>query len=292
MNQTLWQDVEEWVKMLTSSVSLEETLCQFLKPYHLLTLALELKRRGISQFDFPALPSELLTYAARMKLWDAADLNLPRSSVRNEAAQKGKFLPVQKLTDNNKVNEVATDLMQISVKQNLRCETVNSLEIMLIELLNNYYDHSNSDKNLYGLACAQSWPRGNLAQIALIDSGIGIRRSLQQNADLGPLLRDMNACELSCEYGITGKPNNGHSGYGLTLAKELMQGNQGNFILISYDEGFVQNAEGSESFHISPIWEGTLLILEWNVSEPLNVNVNDIYNSWPTPEGFDPDELF
>jgi anti-sigma regulatory factor (Ser/Thr protein kinase) len=292
MRRTLWQEIESWVKALTSN-PLEEIWGQFLKPYHLLTLALELKRRGQrgENVNFSELPVELMDYAARMKLWQAADLKSPyRSNL--EGSQRGKSLPVQKLTNNHIVNKIATELVQIGVKQNLKCHTVNSLEIMLIELLNNYYDHSNSEQELYGLACAQSWPRGNLAQIALVDSGIGIRHSLQQNQDLHSLLKNTNACELSCEYGITSKPKNGHSGYGLTLAKELMQGNKGNFILISYGEGFAQNGEESESFHISPIWEGTLLILEWNISEPLNISVNDIYNSWPTPEGFTSDELF
>jgi anti-sigma regulatory factor (Ser/Thr protein kinase) len=293
MNRTFWQEVEEWVNVLTRSPSLEEIEFQFLKPYHLLTLALELKRRGGNQFDScMQLPSELMSYAARMKLWEAADIKLPKSLSIGQGSERGKFLPVQKLTDNNIVNKIATQLVQIGVKQNLKCHTVNSLEIMLIELLNNYYDHSDSDRNLYGLACAQSWPRGNLAQIALVDSGVGIRHSLEQNQELHALLKNTNACKLSCDYGITSKPNNGHSGYGLTLAKELMQGNKGNFILISYGEGFAQSGDESESFHISSIWEGTLLILEWNINESLNVSVNDIYNNWPTPEGFDANELF
>lgn len=306
MNGTFWQEVEEWIKLLATG-TFEDFWSQFLKPYHLLTLALELKRRQNNKYEKPfseflELPEELASYAARMKLWQAAGMRFSNKNNKSnennnsatsiasptiEGTQTGRFLPVQKLINNQVVNKTAGDLVKIGVKQNLKYDTVNSLEVMLIELLNNYYDHSNSEDHLYGLACAQSWPRGNLAQIALVDSGMGIRQSLQQNKELHPLLKTNNACALSCEYGITSKPNAGHSGYGLTLAKEMMKGNQGNLILISYDEGFVQSGQESETFKISPIWKGTLLILEWNINAPLSTSVNDIYSQWPTPEGFE-----
>ena len=62
------------------------------------------------------------------------------------------------------------------------------------------------------MLCAQVWAGGRKAQIALVDTGIGIRTSLGLNATYTQRLSSENACEMATEYGVTGKPGKGHAG--------------------------------------------------------------------------------
>lgn len=140
------------------------------------------------------------------------------------------------------------------------------------------------------LVAAQSWPKGGLVQIAIADSGIGIRNSLSENSDLANELSCGNACEISSRYGISSKLNNGHSGYGLTLAKDLMKQAGGKYILVSGNEIFSSSSKSDKASVTTDPWEGTLLILEWKMDVPLNST--QVYNGWPITEGFDEDDFF
>src|SRR3546814_2403799 len=82
-------------------------------------------------------------------------------------------------------------------------------------------DLARTDDGLHGFVCAQTWYRDSRAQVAIADSGIGIRSSLTESLDLAKRLAKQNACELATEYGISSKLGRGHAGYGLTLARDL-----------------------------------------------------------------------
>src|SRR3546814_14560916 len=103
---------------------------------------------------------------------------------------------------------------------------------MLAELLGNCHHHARTDDGLHGLACAQTWYRDSRAQVAIADSGIGIRSSLTESLDLAKRLAKQNACELATEYGISSKLGWGHAGYGLTLARDLAQQTTGSMFFV------------------------------------------------------------
>ncbi len=123
---------------------------------------------------------------------------------------------------------------------------VYALTFSLREIIRNVFEHSESDSCSY---CAQFWPRRNLVEIALIDSGIGIRKSLSKN----PLLEinsDKDAITQCLLPGISGKsfgqPSRKssvderdyeesvweNSGFGLYMVSRLCR-NGGNFFIAS-----------------------------------------------------------
>src|SRR3546814_14318315 len=93
-------------------------------------------------------------------------------------------------------------------------------------------DLARTDDGLHGFVCAQTWYRDSRAQVAIADSGIGIRSSLTESLDLAKRLAKQNACELATEYGISSKLGRGHAGYGLTLARDLAQQTPGSMLFV------------------------------------------------------------
>ncbi len=255
----------------------------FLRPFHLLTFALVLKAgnwKGVT------LPENLENYAIRMGLYEAAGIPPPKTIHKYSSA--GRFHPVIPLVDARTVAVTAARLSALCANQLSTKETQDSLETSISELLENCYAHAG--RRFYGLAAGQIWQYGNLAQIAIADTGVGIRARLMDNPNLHALLRTFNACELATRYGITADES-GHGGYGLTLAKDLLRSNGGNLMVISKDEVAVGTSKGmvSSKFKSSVRWNGTLVIFEWNTNRTLDVRA--VYRGWPNPRGYDDDEF-
>jgi hypothetical protein len=167
-------------------------------------------------------------------------------------------------------------------------DTLDAIGITLIEILGNCFFHSSSGSGIYGLACAQSWPAASLAQVAVVDGGIGIRTSLGNNPALAGRLAAENALDLATEYGVTGKPEGKHSGYGLTLARQLMEKHDGHFLLISGREAVHTDGRTVKREDLQSPWQGTIVILEWPIDRALDIGT--VYKSWPASD--DKDELF
>lgn len=247
---------------------------RFLKPFHFVTLGLAVKQAGWSALE---LPEELKSYAVRMQLWEAVGIKTPHPMKKNPP--KGNFLPVEALHNSNKhVDRITNHLVDL-IKKNVSKEYRESLSICLQEIANNFFDHANVVDGSPCLICAQSWPKGNLVQIAIADTGIGIRKSLSGNEELSYELSTYNACKLASKYGVTSKPGTCHSGFGLALANDLMAKSNGTYVLLSGNEMFVRERGENISFELDCTWHGTLLILEWNIDSDLNVKA--VYDDWP-----------
>ncbi len=278
MNKTSILDINRWLHALNQAKQGELDCPPFLKPYHLVTLALMLKKNNAQWIE---LSPEIESYAMRMGLWEALNITPPYE--QNEYPTQNQFLPVAPLEDPNSIIQTAKNLIQLVYQQKLGLQSFESVEIMLMELLENTYKHARVDDKLHGLVCAQSWPKGNLAQIVFADPGIGIRNSLYENQELRDRLHRNNPCQLACELGVTSKPL-AHSGYGLALTKGLMKQSHGQMIVLSHHEG-VSITKNKEITFDAPFWEGTLIILEWPINQTLDVGA--VYASWPLPEGFE-----
>jgi anti-sigma regulatory factor (Ser/Thr protein kinase) len=160
--------------------------------------------------------------------------------------------------------------------------TIDSLQIIMAELLGNCIAHSSKNNDEpFGLVCGQAWPNGNLAQIAIADTGLGIRDSLAGNLELGEQLASQNACELACVYGVTGKPNGNHSGYGLAITQRLAAQKNGVLTVVSGNELYRVDGKNETSREIDSLWNGTLIIFEWNLNVPLDID--SVYASLPRP---------
>lgn len=252
----------------------EKTTRHF-RPYHFVLLALSMSRRNIQNFTMQGYDRSVIQYACRMHLWKA--LGLPPPANVMERDHRGRFRPLTALNDPETVEIVSDDLAGLF--QDSGGESVRSISGTVSELVGNCYSHSDIAGGVRGFVCAQKWPGGNKAQIAIGDAGIGIRQSLGAAGEYQEALRVNNSCELATGYEVTSKRGKGHSGYGLTLARDLIANNRGAFFLLSGGEYYLCKHGVPDRGRLPVPMSGTLAIIEWNTHIPLSAK--DVYKSWP-----------
>lgn len=287
MQYTSPNDVKIWLHNLSLAFETGSLECPyFLKPFHLVTLALMMKNHRTDELE---LPENINDYAIRMNLWQAAGISSPYEV--NRLPAYNRFIPVAPLINQSNCDELSKNLSRLIQANCKNKRDIDSLSLYepIFELMSNTYAHAAIEEALFGLVCAQSWPKGNLIQVAFADIGIGIRRSLQLNNTLSEKLKSNNAPELACQYGITSKPGN-HSGYGLSLANELMKNHHGNICVISEDELYFNGLMHQSAQLRNSYWKGTLIILEWPMDQALDVLA--VYNNWPMSSGFRGEDFF
>jgi anti-sigma regulatory factor (Ser/Thr protein kinase) len=284
--RTSIDDVITWSEVFRRPASGEQFQGpNFLRPYQFALLGAELLRRGPETTI--RMPDYLVGYAARMRLWQATGRECP-VTVR-ERNPGGRFHPLSPIRAEADVENTATAVTDVFRQAGTRdAETIQAISTVLSEIFGNCYFHSESATDIRGLACAQTWPAIRLAQIAVADIGIGIRASLAANPAYADRLASGNALELATELGVTSKPHGAHAGYGLAVARQLMEMHDGRLLVVSGNEAFGASNRGYRRKNLDAAMPGTLVVLEWNTAEPLNIG--KVYASWPTSG--DVDELF
>lgn len=279
-------DVEAWLgnlRVLQATKTCANPF--FIKPFHLATLAHVLRTENVGQLDMPA---KIGNYADTMMLWEALGIESPFPSKARAAG--GRYSPIILLQDRSTVDAVAEKLVGLFSPVCADERTIDAVRTMLKELIDNCYAHSAVDSGLYGMICAQVWSAGRKAQIVLSDSGVGIRSSLRDNPELHARLGEENSCEMATEFGVTGKPGKGHSGYGLSVARKLLENNNGMLYVRSGQEAFSLLQNVIKSSYTEHAWNGTLLVIEWNLDK--QVDISDVYSRLPLPEGLNDDDFF
>lgn len=142
------------------------------------------------------------------------------------------------------------------------------------ELLRNVVEHSESKELGY---CAQYWSRGhkkNMVEIAIMDTGIGLRPSLYLNPHLA-ITSDRDAIMYALAPGVSGKfyagvkadftnPNQ-NSGFGLYMIYRLCN-EGGSFFIGSGSAGLARKKESDNIDHETQ-FQGTILRLRLNAAE-------------------------
>ena len=172
-------------------------------------------------------------------------------------------------------------------------EVRQALHILLGEMIENVHRHASAEVD--GFAVAQVYPQRLKMGIALVDAGIGVRRSLAEGEPPIEMIghnADEQALRKACELYVTSKPSR-HSGYGLYLLRETVARNRGTFALSSGAAtitGYLRNQSTVIEAQTHAPWQGTIvnLILDLHQSLP----ILDVYGAMPAPEGYDTDDLF
>ena len=278
MNFTTHSEIKYWIDQLDILSSAK--MCsapRFLKPFHFASICHILYGKQIESFT---LPENIRSYANSMMLYEALGISPPRKVDRRDRA--GKYHPIKLLKNESEVSRIAENLTAILAEICGDINTIGAIFTTLEEMISNCFAHSGSQSGVYGSVCAQLWERGNLAQIAIADSGIGIRETLNQNPKLSSRLMNENSCEMAVQHGITGKPKEKHLGLGLALAKELVVRNNGVFYLLSGNEYFYVRQGRAKSGRISKHWKGTLLIIEIVLNNL--IKISDVWDAWNSNE--------
>ncbi|MEH2676425.1 hypothetical protein DXU07_46135 [Bradyrhizobium elkanii] len=124
----------------------------------------------------------------------------------------------------------------------------DALSYSLREIMRNVAEHSEAPDVRF---CLQHWPTKARVHLALLDCGIGVRRSLERNPHLR-IETDLAALRLALRPGISGKMYEGvardennrweNSGYGLYLTSRLAA-HFGNFWFFSGSSALAMSAD-------------------------------------------------
>jgi len=222
-------------------------------------------------------------YAAHMGFFKAFNLDYGKSP--GEAFGSTTYLPVTRwnLSDikqeaqNNwepvqEVIERRSEELATKLTQQKSGNLVETLTYSLREILRNVVEHSNSYTLWY---CAQYWPSYQKAEIAILDSGIGIKESLKGNPFLS-INTHADAIQQALLPGISGKYFKGrrinkndpwhNSGFGLYMTSRLCR-NGGEFFICSGNHGILLNEYGKKHFELNHYFQGTAVKMVLSINK-------------------------
>ncbi|MFQ3657317.1 MAG: hypothetical protein SNJ54_00060 [Anaerolineae bacterium] len=190
--------------------------------------------------------NDIESYAAHMGFFDACGMNVEKPY--GDARGGQTYLPMTRVKDPGLLHGSDIEKLSLSLAQQLTQQQdgalVKTLQYSFTEIIRNVAEHAQSPDYWY---CAQYWPSRGEAEIALIDSGRGLRASLRNN----PIIReqvvdDRAAVKFALMPGISGamwqgKPQRAddvwqNSGFGLYMNYRICA-EGGNFFIASGDTG-------------------------------------------------------
>lgn len=137
-------------------------------------------------------------------------------------------------------------------------------------------EHSQSKVFAY---CAQYWPQQHKVELAILDTGIGLFRSLSQNPYL-ELINDQDALKYALMPGISGKTYEGvkirlddvwqNSGYGLYMNYRLCN-EGGSFFICSGTRALNRSKDQNDNLYYNIGFLGTAIRLRLNTQNLRNV---------------------
>lgn len=222
------------------------------EPFGLLYLARILKR-STADVEFPVTAKSRDTnfrgYAEHMGFFRY--IGFARGNHPGEASGSSRYLPIQRwdvdqfrrdagaLPFGEVVDIEAKRICQVMLQTN-EGEAFDAVQYCLREILRNSIEHSRGDEVLF---CAQYWPNSGKVEFAVLDDGIGLRRSLSDNGRLD-MEDDADAVKMALLPGVSrvdqaGEPTNevwDNSGFGLYVTSNLCA-STGEFRLVSGKAG-------------------------------------------------------
>ena len=181
---------------------------------------------------------------------------------------------VNRLKSNNEIEELSAELSRLLILQN-RGSLFDALNYSFREIIRNVIEHSRSDVFAY---CAQYIPNQTRVELAILDTGIGIRKSLSRNPHLD-IENDGDAIKYALMPGISGNTYEGikirkddvwqNSGYGLYMNYRLC--NEGGSFFIGSGSQGLYRTDGEPNTYYDINYQGTILRLVMNSS-----NLRDI----------------
>ncbi len=148
---------------------------------------------------------------------------------------------------------------------------VDALTYSIREVMRNVFEHSQSRSVEY---CAQFWPSYNKVEIAMLDNGIGLRKSLKAN----PFIQvdsDSDAIQQALMPAISSKNYKGapidrndpwhNSGFGLYMINRICRLG-GAFLICSGDHAIKLDEDGKQHINLGHQFRGTAVRMVLNTS--------------------------
>jgi len=271
----------EGARTITAEFGGEGTI----EPFAMLMISSELQRAAQrNQVDsFHCKNHERMTYAAHMGFFNAFGY---QDGPRRPGNRNGNshHLPVNILSCEKLREEAASEgtevgnVIESKAKQlaAMLCgsdsgDLFDTLSYSIREIIRNVVEHSESKQ--IGI-CAQYWPTKNRVEVAIIDRGVGLRKTLQRNPHLD-VNNDRSAVNYALMPAVSGRAFKGsrqqrgpwaNSGFGLYMTSRICR-NGGNFFIASGESGMMlTKAKGGKSYS-SCSYEGTAVRLVIKTNE-------------------------
>lgn len=253
------------------------TSLSWVKPFGMLFIAQAIKslREKHPNYDITTkgldFENNAVSYAAHMSLFRSCGFrygNKPGYRTFGNAT----YLPITYASTKQLQTREAIEDLALEMARQLSRSTdgvvVDTLSYSFREMIRNVIEHSRSDTLGY---CAQYWPSKGKAELALLDTGIGISQSLSKNPHL-KITDDKDAVKYALMPGISGTTYEGvrlrnndvwqNSGYGLYMNYRLCN-EGGSFFICSGSTGLYRTSHNDNVYHRTN-FQGTALRLEMN----------------------------
>ncbi|MGB8225294.1 MAG: hypothetical protein WCE45_00305 [Sedimentisphaerales bacterium] len=254
----------------------------WVEPFGMLYLSSQISkfRQSKSLSTFYAINHEHFDYAGHMGFFKTFGLNFGKQ--QGEAKGSLNYIPITSVKVDSLKNGANQNWEHIGEtierrSHRLACvltrlpsgNLVDTLKYSFCEIIRNVVEHSSSGHINY---CAQYWPSQNLVEVSILDTGIGIRRSLSENPFLKDIVSDKEAIHNSLLPGISGKMYKGkkvqpndywqNAGFGLYMTSRLCR-NSGSFFICSGDAGILLVGKTKKLYKTN--FSGTVLRLALNI---------------------------
>jgi len=218
-------------------------------------------------------------YLNRMDFYALAEVEADYPWRRRSS--EGRFCEVVQARSEEEGEAVVGDVMKILDRSVAGVSTIyDAVHYALLEIVNNVFHHAHSPTQ--AVMCAQLYAHLRRVELAVVDSGRGIRASLGQNPKLaGQFATAAEAIELAVQPRVTGRPDY-NTGEGLFFTLEFVKANRGDACVHSHD-GALRVRAGEVSVQTTPFWPGTWVGLRFRTDRP--VDTAAIFDRYAPPEG-------
>jgi anti-sigma regulatory factor (Ser/Thr protein kinase) len=215
-------------------------------------------------------------YFERMKLFEY--LHLDSEMVIQEHESSGRFIPITNIRDSITLNRFITDMIPLL---HLKEEHAKPIRYVISELVRNVLEHANTPHGAF--VAAQYYKKTNTIRIGIVDSGIGILKSISQ-AHVAKSHKE--AIKLALTPGVTGTTANEggtdyNAGAGLFFSKSIAKINNDLFVVYSgntlykllrdksgqiqlFGDPFLDRHTLDEGL---PLWQGTVVGIDLTLDE-------------------------
>lgn len=167
-------------------------------------------------------------YFERMGLFSFLQLNSEMEITKHESS--GRFIPLTQIKDSTTLSRFIEDMVPLL---HLDAKNAQPIKYIISELVRNVLEHSDSKHG--AIVCAQYYPKPNTIRIGIVDSGVGISKTIRKSH---LAQTDLEAIRLALTPGITGTTSKEggtdyNAGAGLFFTKSIAKINRDFFILYS-----------------------------------------------------------
>ncbi|MEI6649819.1 MAG: ATP-binding protein [Candidatus Moraniibacteriota bacterium] len=167
-------------------------------------------------------------YLERMGLFEFIGIDSGMHIERHESA--GRFIPLTRIDNQDQLSRFVTDMVPLL---HLDPNRAASIKYVVSELVRNVLEHA--DSPVGAIVSAQYYKKTNMIRLGIVDTGIGIRRSIEHSHRT---VSDLDAIRLALTPGITGTTareggTEQNAGAGLFFIKSIASMNDNFFMLYS-----------------------------------------------------------